>query len=238
TGLSMGIGGKGDIATVKFDRTGSVRWVARYDGPANDDDRAAALAIDGLGNAYVAGSTRGGNGYYDFVLVKYDTGGTAQWAVTYDGPGGKDDFARAVVVDDGYHLTVTGESDGGATFDDIATLQYDVGGQFLWLRRYDGGVAGDDRPRSMTIDRDGSVYVTGKSRSGDGTNDFVTMKYLKDGSPAWSVNYSSGPGVEDEPSGIALDAGKNVFVTGNSFGALWSISTTVKYTQTVTGVVE
>jgi hypothetical protein len=238
TGLSMGGGGKGDIATVKYDRAGSQRWVARYDGPALDDDRPAALCLDGLGNVYVAGSTRGAGGYYDFVLAKYDTGGMEQWTVKYDGPGGKDDFARAVAVDDAYHLTVTGESDGGATFSDIATLQYDVGGQFLWLRRYDGGVAGDDKPRAMTIDGEGSVYITGKGRSADGTNDIVTMKYLKDGSPAWSVSYASGPSVDDEPAGITLDAGKNVIVTGSSFGTLWSVATTVKYTQTLTGVIE
>jgi hypothetical protein len=62
-----------DYATVKYDSAGQQQWVFRYDGPGNTDDRAAAIAIDGLDNIYVTGiSGSGVDG--DFLTIKYGQG--------------------------------------------------------------------------------------------------------------------------------------------------------------------
>ena len=53
TGYSTGSGTGYDYATIKYDSDGNEQWVARYDGPANENDKAFALAVDGLGNVYV-----------------------------------------------------------------------------------------------------------------------------------------------------------------------------------------
>src|SRR3972149_2901153 len=61
TGYSYGGGFFGnDYATIKYDANGNQLWVARYIGPANGDDIAAALSIDASGNAYVTGYSYGG----------------------------------------------------------------------------------------------------------------------------------------------------------------------------------
>ena len=39
-----------DYATVKYGADGEELWVRRYDGPGGREDRATALALDGLGN--------------------------------------------------------------------------------------------------------------------------------------------------------------------------------------------
>ena len=62
------------------------KWVARYNGPGNYDDRAGFIAIDGSGNIYAVGSSYGLRTYQDYVTIKYNSAGQDQWIVRCDGP--------------------------------------------------------------------------------------------------------------------------------------------------------
>ena len=69
TGPSVGVGTSDDYATVKYDTAGVQQWVARYEGPENSSDVAAALALDAAGNVYVTGSSqRGGSSVYTTIM--------------------------------------------------------------------------------------------------------------------------------------------------------------------------
>ncbi|MGH7595037.1 MAG: SBBP repeat-containing protein [bacterium] len=59
-----------DYVTIKYNSTGQMQWLVRYNGPANGDDCAEALAVDGSGNVYVTGISYGGN-QFDVVTIKY-----------------------------------------------------------------------------------------------------------------------------------------------------------------------
>ena len=154
-----------DYATIKYNAAGQQQWVARYDGPANSDDGATAIAIDGAGNAYVTGYSYGSVGY-DYATIKYNSAGQQQWARRYDGPAHADDVANAISVDGSGSVYVTGGSYGSGSSLDYATIKYDTSGQQQWVRRYDGPASYDDEATAMAVDGSGDVYVTGRSCSG------------------------------------------------------------------------
>ncbi len=74
TGNSYYSGNGFDIATVKYDASGTEQWRARHNGPMNQNDDAADIAVDGSGKVYVCGSERVGT-YNDYVTIKYSSKG-------------------------------------------------------------------------------------------------------------------------------------------------------------------
>src|SRR3972149_4839771 len=131
TGESMGSDSCYDYATMKYDSNGQQLWVARYNGPANDVDTAFGLAVDGQGNVYVTGYSRGIGTSYDYATIKYDRKGNRLWLAHYNGPGNASDSAHSLAVDRLGNVYVTGRSYGNG--DDYATIKYDGDGHQLWV---------------------------------------------------------------------------------------------------------
>jgi hypothetical protein len=217
TGGSHGLGTDLDYATINYNSAGQQQWVARYNGPANGWDRAAAIARDTSGNVYATGQSLGLGTDFDYATVKYDSAGQQQWVARYNGPGTGEDDAVAVATDGSGNVYVTGQSLGLGTGFDYATIKYDSAGQEQWVARYNSGYF--DLVRAIAVDSSGNVYVTGRS-AGLGTGpDYVTIKYDSAGQQQWVARYN-GPGNDlDEALAIAMDSSGNVYVTGQSLGA-------------------
>jgi hypothetical protein len=67
--------------TFKLTSTGTVAWAQPF-GNTGEDDKATAIAVDGMGNVYVAGSMTRYATNSDIVLVRYDASGVARNAIT------------------------------------------------------------------------------------------------------------------------------------------------------------
>jgi len=74
TGFETGSGSSYDYATIKYSGAGVPLWTNRYNGPANNDDLATAVAVDGSGNVFVTGESWNGSSY-DYVTIKYTSAG-------------------------------------------------------------------------------------------------------------------------------------------------------------------
>lgn len=199
-------------------------WVSRYNGAGNNDDGAAAVAVDSSGNVYVTGYTTVSGSNKDYLTVKYDGGTGAQiWTAQYNGPTNLDDRAAAIAVDSAGNVVVTGYSTGTAgTNVDYATLKYNGGtGEQIWVKRYNGPGNFVDRATAIGVDTGNNVFVTGRSYGGTTNDDYATLKYQSaDGTALWTSRYSpAGVNNVDVAQALVVDSNGDVIVTGYSRGA-------------------
>ncbi len=183
-------GGNGDAFLVRLNPKGNRVTFATYLGGA-ETDRGEALAVDALGEVYLAGftlsddfpvtagafqTTPGGRGDA-FAARLTPAGGTLAYA-TYLG-GDSVDRAEAIAVDADGNAYLTGatlsddfpvtaaafHTEHAAGFDAFA-LKLNAGGSALAYSTLLGG-AGGDRGYAIAVDADGSAHIAGATYSAD-----------------------------------------------------------------------
>jgi PQQ-like domain len=242
-GASAGSSSGNDYALVAYRAaTGAQLWVKRYNGRANGDDVAVALAVSpGGSTVFVTGYSRGTTSGYDYATVAYRAStGKMLWAKRYNGPASRADTATSLAVSSAA-VFVTGSSTGTDHVTDYATVAYRATtGTQLWARRYHGPGVGSDSAQSVTVNSSGTrVFVTGGSNGTTTHTDYATLAYrASTGARLWVTRYNS-PGARygyDEASAMAINrAGTVLYVTGDSHAAHSGGSyTTVAY-RTSTG---
>ncbi|MCO6482797.1 MAG: SBBP repeat-containing protein [Flavobacteriales bacterium] len=177
-------GGDFDAFLVKFDPAGTRLWATYYGGSGLDDG--ISCAVDGSGNAYLAGETESvsgiasgghqntyGGGDFDAFLVKFNPTGTRLWATYYGGSGREggacavdgsgnvflagSTYSTAGIASGGYQNT-----HGGGLWDAFL-VKFDPAGTRLWATYYGG--SGLDGAYSCAIDGGGNVYLAGETQS-------------------------------------------------------------------------
>ncbi len=223
TGASWGIGNY-DFATIKYSPQGQQLWVARFDGPAGDDDRAVDIEVDPSGNVYVTGNSR-----YDdldvhiskYATIKYSANGQQQW-VAYWGGLYDDASATALALDDASNIYVTGSNynwnyEGG--FSDIVTVKYSPTGEEQWVDFYDGPHRNPDGAADIKVDKNGSIYVAGTGDNGDPEEfindfDFILIKYTAGGTREWIAREENYRTISNRLIAMALGVDGHIYLTG------------------------
>lgn len=181
-GTSKGDGTGTDIIILKYDPNGNLIWERRYNGPANGNDGARDIELDGRGNVYVCGSSIGIGTADDYTLIRYDTSGNQLWVARFNqGPSGfchtgycyegnGPNIAEHIAIDSSGSVYVTGTSyTGGLRTYDWVTLRYDLDGNLL-VGGFTVHVADgfDDWGRRVVIGPDNNVFSAGGSNAGSG----------------------------------------------------------------------
>ena len=220
-----------DWATIKYDKDGNRKWVARYNDPDDGEDRPVKLCVDAAGNVYVAGDAtvkRDVNGHLwprkEWEIVKYDSQGRQVWAHSERAAA---DYLEAEAVDmaidpDG-NVYVTGSYGTarlGRAKTDLLTVKYAPSGDCLWRKTYPGKDFGDVFACRIALDGFGNVYVTGEQYDGDLMNngtqkDIVTLKYDAAGNEIWCRVYDNAH-LNDTPHALAVDKMGNVTIAGQT----------------------
>jgi len=176
----------------RLDDAGSALTYSTYLG-GNGNDAGNGIAVDGAGNAYIAGETRSVNfqtlgarqpaagGSDDAFLVKLTPTGALNFA-TYHGGAGQD-YATAVAVDSTGRAHMTGftaSSDFPVTpgafrttvspsspfpnSSDAFITRFNAAGNSLDYSTYLGG-SGSDHGTAIALDASGAAYVAGRTDS-------------------------------------------------------------------------
>jgi hypothetical protein len=196
------------------------------------DDFAYAIAVDGSGNIYVAGSTTGAfegtnGGGTDAWVAKYNQYMTLVWVHQFGGTG--NEVARGVALDASGNVYVAGHTTagfGGQAYNggahDAFLVKYDNSGVLQWTKIR--GTAGDDYAYAVTVTA-GNPVVCG-STTGD-------MAFTNSGGmDAWLGEYRAndagyvierqvGGTGNDEAFGIATNAAGDIFITGSNTATMY-----------------
>lgn len=185
------------------------------------------------------------SGYQDVFIVKFNNNGVRQWA-TYFG-GNDDDALKGIGVDANGNIAITGYTTsndfpvktltGGyqQQFNDdyikeAFIAKFNAGGALQWSTYFGGSE--NDEGADVAIDGSGNIIFTGSTESTDlpvksltgalnvatsfGGGDICFAKFDANGAWLWASYYG---GIYIVPSGIAVDANNNFWITGiTSYG--------------------
>lgn len=174
----------------------------------------------------------------EYVTAKYAAAdGALLWENHFNGSENSG-VLRAVAVDSGGHVVVTGEltlpRPGGGLQTDLWTVRYAaVGGALLWEQRTTTPVDSSILAHAITVDAGGNVAVVGtyntdRSESG---NDYYTARYAAaNGAKLWEKTYDGPANSADKAQAVAMDSGGNVIVTGISYSGIYPYNGVTGYT--------
>ena len=221
--------------TVKYDVNGGEQWRVALNGSGTGVDIFTALTTDSTGNIYTTGfADNAGNN--ELLVVKYAQGGGAPVWQTFVGGVGSASSAvlMAIKVDAAGNVVVAGSRNNGLD-NDFLVVKFNSSGQELW-RANEGEntglsttlASGATGRNALAVDAAGNVYVAGQS--GLATNgDFITAKIDGSGNEQWRAVLNGSSGGVDRAYALAIDAGGNAYVSGDSFAGGYSDFMTVKY---------
>ena len=223
-----------DAFAAKLNSSGGLVWNMFLGSPFSDDG--TDIALDGFNNVYILGHSNypwgspwtSWQGGWDGFVAKTNSTGTPLW-LTFMGSS-TDDFAWGIEADSAGNAYVVGTSydswgfpvNGFVASKDAFAAKIYPGGIRHWNTFM--GASSDDEARDITLDGDGNLYIAGSSQHSWGTpiwshllgSDAFTAKLTNSGGLIWNIFLGSNE--NDYGEGVGIDAQKNVYVGGTSYG--------------------
>ncbi|MBD2036171.1 S8 family serine peptidase [Leptolyngbya sp. FACHB-321] len=212
--------GSYDAWVAKYNNQGSLQWLRQLGTSASEGSY--TIAVDNLGNSYIAGWTDGALApnattlnSTDAWVAKFDTNGTLQWIRQSGSPAY--DQAEDVSIDTAGNIFVTGIID----FNPYIT-KYTNTGTLQWTKQL--GTSRNTFSSSMSLDSSGNVYLSGRtSASLEGTNaggqDAWLAKYQID--QAGNIfNSTYGYGLVNAAAAVARALGQPIFADVADLGGI------------------
>ncbi|MBK6916728.1 MAG: hypothetical protein IPH07_04955 [Deltaproteobacteria bacterium] len=200
----------------KYDPAYQELWTVTYPAPPGVLCFDVPVAIDSADNIAFAGVT-GTLDNVDWLVGMLDPDGGELWSAVYDGPVGRNDYPKDVVVDGSDDLVVVGSRENPVNGTESAILKFTTDGLLLWSEFLSSGNGQADVNWSVAADACDNLLVSA-AQYNDGTGaDIVVRKYDADGGLEWE-RFEVGP-LTDWGYGIGVDRLGRSVVAGAQPGA-------------------
>ena len=194
---------------LKLNNTGSIVWVQNYTSyihitaldidtfylgdqqiidtltvlvPVPTNDVGISMKLDGFGNIFICGASKGLDSNYHFSIIKINSNSGTMIDTNRIVLGKKSEIPFLMILDNG-NIYITGITDSANNID-IQTIKLDNLLNLQWVRSFDGQGL-NDIPTCITSDNSGNIFVSGFSKTVNGGSEIVTTKYNSNGDSVW-----------------------------------------------------
>ena len=189
---------------------GEVTWTRYWDSGA--EDRFAFVAPCGNGDVVAAGLAQSATAQH-VVVARYAPSGARRWVRVVAPSTTYWDTPTALAVDRAGNCLVAGMGHATGGDADILVVKLRTNGRVAWTERIAVGALTADMGSDVATDRDGNAYVACRSAGGGASMGLVLKLRARNGSRAWSREFS-GEHALTTPASIATDARGTSYVTG------------------------
>ncbi|MBM3313686.1 hypothetical protein FJY70_03725, partial [candidate division WOR-3 bacterium] len=232
--------GSSDLLVAKYRSNGALAWVNGFGGTQHaNTDMAQAVAVDSVGNIYVAGMVANlGANDFDAAWAKYDSSGNELWrrASLWTG----DDAAYGIAIGKAGDVYVCGFDNGNVELDGYLVARIDpANGDTIWKRSYILDTNALARPprdihpgfftqysewdncaTAVAASPDSGIVVTGFGLHENREREWWTMKFTPSGVRSWAAVYRNPSTVshdDDAAFDLAVARNGDVYVVGFDF---------------------
>lgn len=189
---------------IKFSQNGELLWARMY--PALENYMLDGVASDSRSNIIACGHhwTRP-----QAVIVKCDTSGNPIWTRFHNWASSTEFWG--IVLDTAENIIITGLLTYGPDSNALLVAKFNSSGDSIWTQYYTTGRWITHGTRTK-LDNAGNIVVAGYDGDGHNSYDGLIFKYSPNGTMLWNrfLNFQA----VDLPSGIAIDAHNNIFISG------------------------
>jgi hypothetical protein len=197
-----------DLIVMKYRPDGTRAWINGFSGTgASQFDMAQAVAVDSVGNVYIAGRADNSD-FDDAVWAKYDSNGVELWHSTSGLPGNDEAFDIAIGNAGDVYICGSDSGYGFLTGYLVARIS-PSNGDTLWTRTYvldttalfhrDPGDMHpdyfedydlyDNAATAVARSPDSGVVTTGQGLDFNREHEWWTMKFTPSGNRLWAITY-------------------------------------------------
>lgn len=196
--------------------------VCSYNGTMGANDYYSAIISDNSDNVYAAGYSTDDVSAF-IIFDKYNSAGTKIWSKIYRSINNGYDVPVSIAIDSTGGIYIAGYTKGLTTSYDFLLVKYNLQGDTIWSRRYNGSMNGDDRAIKVAVDRNNSVVIAGNAYETGGGKEIVLVKYDANGNQIWKKVYTGISNYDDTIYDFAFDKNNFIYTASQNNYSAYSI---------------